>query len=786
MAGNSQNSFTGTVKIKNTDIPLAGAIIYLPDLNQGTITSAEGKFRFNNLPAGNFLVEIKNLGYKTFINQIKIAGNVTAQFQLEESAVEMDEVLVTGSVSANQRIINPIPVSTITTHDLERSSSHNLIESMTRIAGFSRISTGNAISKPVIRGLGYNRVLVLNDNIRQEGQQWGDEHGVEIDDNSVAKVEIIKGPGSLIYGSDALAGVLNFISTPTLPEGTINADARLNYRSNSNLMDYSANTQGNVNGFNWLVRGTYKIAGNYKNKYDDLVHNSGFNAKNLNGYLGLTKTWGYTFLRFATFNQELGIIEGERNEEGRFLTFITETDGTVAEIPVAASRLKQYYIDIPKQAIHHNRVQINSKILLGDGNLYADLGYQNNIRKEYANVEDPSETELNFWLNTFNYQLKYDFTDRKNWKYTTGINGMRQENLNKGEEQLIPDYLLNDIGAYFTTQKTWEKFHLSGGIRFDNRFINSDGLLENDAEYKFEPFKKHFSNVTLGIGGSHTISEKTTVKLNYSNGFRAPNMAELATNGKHEGTFRYEYGNKNLKPELSHQFDAGVVYTTHHVSFEANTFFNNVRHFIYLNRLQSSAGTDSIPDPSDPAPAFKYNQGNAILFGGEISIDVHPHPFDFLHLQQSFSIVRGLMPDQPDSMRNLPFIPAPNYRAEIRLQKIRIKQLHNPYISLEYNYHFKQSKIFSAFGTESETEAYGLINFSFGSEVRSRENKTIASVHFAIDNILNTAYQDHLSRLKYAPENVFTHRKGIYNPGRNFSVKLEIPFKLKESKYVED
>lgn len=783
----SQNSLSGTILIMETGLPLTGAIVYFPELMQGTVSNSDGKFKINNLPMGTFLVEIKNIGFNSYVNYEKINGAVYLDVKLAESAVEMNEVLVTGSVFSTQRFLNPIPVSSISRQELSRSSSSNIIDVLTNIPGISQISTGSSISKPVIRGLGYNRVLVLHDDIRQEGQQWGDEHGIEIDENSIDKVEIIKGPGSLIYGSDALAGVINFISTPSLPEGIIKGNISSVYQSNNRMMEYSALNQGNLNGFNWLIRGTYKLAGNFRNNYDKKVYNSGFEEKNLNGYLGLTKKWGYTFLRISSFNHDLGIIEGDRDISGRFLTFVANEDGSVYESPVSSEKLNSYTIDIPKQTIHHYRVQLNSKLILGKSNLQTDLGFQKNIRKEYADPAMPDLAELNFILNTFNYAVKFNFPALYNWRSIAGINGMVQANTNEGEEQLIPDYHLNDIGFFLTTQKTWNKFHFSTGIRIDNRFLGAESLIKegidnpaSSEDYKFEGFNKNFANASFGIGISRNISTSAILKVNFSKGFRAPNLAELATNGKHEGTFRYEIGNKNLRSEVSNQIDAGMVFNTHHLNFEVNTFLNNVRNFIYISKLANVSGSDSIPDPFDPSPAFIFKQGSAFLYGGEVNLDIHPHPFDFLHLQQTFSYVRGKMRHQSDSTRNLSFIPPAQYKAEIRIQPAKFKMLKNPYVLMEYKYFFPQKNVFTAFGTETPTSGYGLLNFGVGTEIRSPGNITLAAIHFEIANLLNTTYQNHLSRLKYAPSNPATGRHGIFNAGRNFTIKLEIPLTIKE------
>lgn len=779
----AQSSLSGKISVKNSDQVLPGAIIYLPELKQGALSGLDGTYRINNLPSGIFLVEIKSIGYNTFITSMKISGAERLDVSMEESAVEMDEVVVTGSVSTTQRLLNPIPMVSVDKYELKRKVSTNIIDALSSVPGISQISTGNAVSKPVIRGLGYNRVLVLHDDIRQEGQQWGDEHGVEIDDKSISKIEIIKGPGSLAYGSDALAGVINFISAPPLPEGAIEGNMQADYHTNNGLMDYSVSHQGNIKGINWLVRGTYKQAANFRNKYDDIVYNSGFNEKNLNGYLGLTKKWGYSFLRLSTFNQELGMIEGERDSAGKFLSQVLQPDNTVEEIAVNNKKLHSYDIDIPKQRISHNRAQLNSRIFIGEGSIQTDFGYQQNHRREFGEPVSPGTAGLHFVLKTFNYNLKYNFRRINGWQNIAGVSGMIQNNSNKGEEQLIPDYLLNDLGLFFTTQKTWETLHFSAGLRYDNRYVKTKTLLLGngaDPFYKFRGFERNFDNVSVSAGVSKNIADVAVLKFNYARGFRAPNLAELSTNGKHEGTFRYEYGNQDLKSEKSNQMDAGFTFKSHHVIFELNAFVNSIENYIFIQKLAGRDGKDSIPDASDPSPAFRFEQGNAILGGGEILFDVHPHPLDFLHLQQSFSLVRGFLRNATDSTRHLPFIPAPVYRAEVRIQPLKFKQLQNPYVMLEYKYYFRKDDVFSAYGTETPSGGYGLLNFGMGAEIFSRSNKNLFSVHFQITNLMDIAYQNHLSRLKYAPENPLTHRTGIYNPGRNFSLKLEVPLHFRK------
>ncbi|MEK7257999.1 MAG: TonB-dependent receptor, partial [Bacteroidota bacterium] len=307
------------------------------------------------------------------------------------------------------------------------------------------------------------------------------------------------------------------------------------------------------------------------------------------------------------------------------------------------------------------------------------------------------------------------------------------------------------------------------------------------AEEKFAGFERNFSNVSGGLGLSWQVAKPLFAKLNLARGFRAPNLSELSSNGKHEGTFRFEIGNRNLKPETSLQADAGLTFNSHHLTLEANGFFNQISHFIFLEKLESAIGGDSIPDPEDGSPAFQFVQGDARLFGGEIACDFHPHPWDWLHFQHSFSFVRGIQNGSPagvvggvpDSLRNLPFMPAPKLVSEIRAQREKPwRSLANLYTKLEGEWFFGQNHAFTAFGTETPTPGYFLLNAGFGAEFLNREKMVVCRLFFAAENLLNKQYVSHLSRLKYAPENLTTGEVGIFNPGRNFSLKVIFPMQF--------
>lgn len=785
------NSLKGKITDKGTHNPLPGATIYLPDLHVGASADAQGNYIIKSLPKGRFVVEIHYIGYAAYTASININGATSQDFELSETLIEKNEVVVTGVNLATNVKQNPAPISVIRRDYLDQHISTNIIDAIAKIPGVNQLTTGPAISKPFIRGLGYNRVVVIGDGIRQEGQQWGDEHGIEIDDYNVGKIEVLKGPASLVYGSDALAGVVNIVPPSILPEGSVKGNFAANYLTNNGQVSYHADLGGNQNGFSWSVYGTQKWAHDYKNKYDGYVFNSRFKNTNYGASIGLNKQWGYSRLSFTSFNQNLGLVEGDRDSLGRF-TQVVAVNG--AEEEKVADNFKSYTMNMPQQKINHQKIVWDNNLYLHNGGRFGiTLGYQYNQRREYEDVLAPDEPGLRLQLKTFNYSVKYFLPEMAGWQTTVGVNGMQQTNRISGDEFLIPNYDLFDFGAFAITRKTFNKLTLSGGFRFDTRSLKGKALYldeegaptgqpKDGGLTKFAAFDRNFSNVSGSVGISYEASDKVVLKLNAARGFRAPNIAELAANGVHEGTIKYEYGNNNLKPEVSTQVDGGVEFNTQHVSLGANVFYNHISDFIFSRKLLSAAGTDSIPteDNDDGFSAFKYQQADANLYGGELMLDIHPHPIDWLHFENTFSYVRATAGNATDSTKYLPNIPAARWLSELRGNFKKVSGcMRNAYIGLQMDMNFKQDNVFSAYETETPTDGYTLLNANLGTDIVNKNNKKLFSLHFAVNNIGDVAYQSHLSRLKYAPVNELTGRSGVFNMGRTFSVKVAVPIDFK-------
>ena len=768
-------TFSGKITDAKTGASIEFASIYITDIKSGTASDASGKFTIKNIPLGKHLVEISHIGYNSVIESIEINADVIRDFVLTESVIENNAVVVTGVTGATQLKKVPFALSVMRKEDFFRNTSSNIIESLTKIGGVSTLATGPAISKPVIRGLSYNRVLTINDGVRQEGQQWGDEHGIEIDEASVSKIELLKGPASIIYGSDAMAGVVNIITNVPVPVNTIKANLSSNYQTNNNLSTINLNIGGNKNGFNWNIYTSNKAAGDYKNKYDGRVFNSKFTENNVGGYAGLNGKWGFSHLLISSFNLKAGLIEGERDSAGYFIKHIA---GGITE-RATSQDFKTSSPLIPYQHIRHFKIATDNNIKLGKNQLTFNIGYQQNQREEFGNPDDKEERSLYFDLRTITYTAQYRLAEMKGWKTSFGINGMQQTNNNKGVEQLIPDYNLFDVGVYAFSQKTIKILTLSGGLRFDNRNINAENLLDGIL-IKGNRFKKSFSNVSGSIGLAAQVSNAVNLKFNIARGFRAPSIPELASNGAHEGTIRYEYGNNNLKSETSIQLDGGIEYSAEHISIGLSAFYNSFNNFIFYRKLEASGGGDSLVNVNgELLTAFKFDQTKASLSGLEATLDIHPHPLDWLHILNTFSIVSGQLRTPIESNKYLPFIPATRLVTEFKGSFNNLnKNIHNFYAKFEVDNTFDKQHVFTVYNTETKTPGYTLLNAGIGADFVNAKNKTLFSLSFSAINIADVAYQNHLSRLKYAEENVATGRNGVFNMGRNFSIKVNVPLNL--------
>ena len=652
--------------------------------------------------------------------------------------LQLNEVMVTGVTGDTKLKHSTAPISVVTGKELRGTTSTNIIGAVAKQPGMAQVTTGGGISKPIIRGLGYNRIIVMNEGVRQEGQQWGDEHGVEVDGNGVGSVEVLKGPASLMYGSDAMAGVLILHAAPSLMDGEVRANVSTEYQTNNGLFAYSLNGAGNHGGFVWDARFSDKMAHAYKNKYDGYVAGSQFRERAGRLMLGLDKRWGHSHLTWTCYHLTPSIIEGERDEE------------TGELVRSEGFRDKSYRKTLPFQQVKHYRAVWDNSLNLSKGSLKAIVGYQQNRRQEFE--ESADEYEVYFKLHTVTYDVRYLTQEFDGWKVAAGVNGMWQKSQNLGEEALIPEYRLFDFGGYATVSKEWDRWTLNGGVRYDKRHLKYDHT-------------KDFDGVTGSVGAVWNANEHLDVRMNVARGFRAPNMSELGSDGVHEGTVRYELGNANLKPEYSWQADLGVDFTSRYVSAQVALFANRISNYIFTKRI------DVVME--EGYNTYQYTQGDARLLGFEAGVDVHP--IHRLHFGNTFSYVDARQLNQSEETRYLPFTPAPRWTSEVKYELTHHgKVLNNAYVALGLECYLRQNHYYKAEQTETATPSYTLVNLSAGTDVMIKKKK-VAEVYVTADNLFNRAYQSHLSRLKYTDINVATGRMGVYNMGRNVVMKVVVP-----------
>lgn len=793
----AQNELSGKIKDANTGKNLSGVIVYIPDLKAGAVSDENGFYSLKNIPSGNFLIETNSLGFAKQIENIFIKGKVVNNFSLVASSTELNEIIVTGVSSAVERRKSSISSNVLQLRNLQQQTSTNVIDALQTLPGISQITDGLAISKPVIRGLGYNRVVVVNDGIRQEGQQWGDEFGIELDEYSVYKVEVLKGSSSLSYGSDAMAGVINFLSAPTLAEGKIKGNIITNYQTNNGLYAGSFDLAGNENGFIWDLRFTNKMAHDYKNKYDGYVWNSAFGENNFKAIIGLNKKWGYSHFTASIFDLKLGITEGSRDSAtGVFTThYLTSNGDDSLGIAATADYKKYNNYPIIHQHVRHYKAVWDNNIFVGKDRLLLKLGLQQNFRQEANDITKGDIYNNYFYLRTINYDAQYLVHEKNKLAISFGVNGMSQSSEDRGIVFLVPEFNSFDFGIFSTAKKTIGKLTISGGLRFDTRHLqtknlyidsNTTRLKSPDANSitRFSAFNSNFSSVSGSIGAAYDFTNNVYGKINISRGFRAPNIAESGSDGIHDGTPFYEIGDPHLKAENSLQLDATFGINTADITTEITPFINKINNYIFPSKLESVFGGDSMrldfASGLPAGPTFKYIAGNAILSGGEIILNIHPQTFKWLSLENSFSLINAIQLNQTDSTKYLPYTPPQKLLSTLVINLVKNNSvLQNTFLRMGVENYFKQDKIYYKFGDETITPGYTLLNVGLSTDIYSK-HKNICSIYLSCNNLTDVAYQSNMSRLKYSDTNNTTGRIGVYNMGRNFSFKLIIPINIKE------
>ena len=798
--GQNQNTLSGKIIDKITKKELPFVTITIPDIHASTQSDSNGNFKFTIVPKASYELQLSYIGYKSKSVFVSVNDDNNLVIELDNSNIELSEVVVTGTSKAMQVRKSPLPIILINKEYLTTNVSTNVIDAIAKIPGVNTVTTGPNVSKPYIRGLGYNRILTLFDGVRQEGQQWGDEHGIEIDKYLIEKVEVIKGPASLMYGSDALAGVVNLIPNQSTQKDKIAGNYTSEYQTNNGMFGESLFISGNKKGIEWGARTSKRNATNYQNSVDGRVYNTAFDDVAANAFVGIHKKWGFSDLNLSLYDSKQEIPDGSRDSISRKFTQQIYEDDHIRPI-VSDSDLKSYRIGVLHQRVQHYRAFWKNMFFLEKSRLSVNLGFQKSSRREYSHPEEPYQLTpgLDLQLNTLNYDLKYYFPEWKKWETTMGINGMYQTNtVTEGTEFLIPSYKQFDLGGFAMVKKDFGKFIVSGGIRYDARHFANDALYiaknpvsgfdqpvsatTAGATQLFLNYRTQFEGMSGSIGLAYLVNERWSLKANLARGYRAPNISEISANGVHPGTGIYQKGNTNFKPEFSLQEDIGFDYISKSVTASMSFFINQVDNYIYNSKLLNNNGTTVLtPSGGESFPTYQFQQGNVLLYGAEANIDFHITKA--LHFENTFSLLYGDNNSYSGAAKNetnkyVPLMPPARYNGELRYNfNMHNNKLTDSFIKFDVNYTAAQNRVFSSENTETVTPGYTLINLGLGSGLKNQKGKTIINCYVLGNNIFDVAYQDHLSRLKYFEQYSASPngKLGIFNMGRNISFKVVIP-----------
>lgn len=654
---------------------------------------------------------------------------VSSNAQVDSSRVDtvnqLNEIVVTGYQSHSPKYTS-INIEPFSLEKINEKTPFNLSDAMSKIPGVSQMSTGNAISKPVIRGLYGNRILVLLSGARFDNQQWQDEHGLGLSQIGIDRVELIKGPSSLLYGSDAMGGVINIIEEKPETLG-------VKYDAGTQIYTNTGGTLSDIGFAKKTVKNWFRIRIGIENHAD---YSDGNGARVLN-----SRNQGYYLKAGYGFEKKNWKQENSYNFSINQFGFILEDTGFTVDNRWSRAMAGPHHIVILNLLNSQNTFYLKQSVLK------LNAGIQSNSRRE---DEGGGQISLNMHLISVLQSLRWEKSLNPHLFFVGNQQLTYENNTNYGGRILIPDANLLEGNTSAYIKWTHVNLILEGGIGVNYKWIQT--ILTRSLNVPGEliqPFQKNSIASNGMLGGVYNFKTGITCKANIASGFRAPNLAELSSNGVHEGVYRYELGDPNLKVEQNFNSDFSLEYNSNQFFFSGSVFYNRFLNYIYLAPLNRKYfGFDM----------FKFKQQNALITGGEILAIMKLKSMKGLQWKEGFTFTNGKL----DNGIYLPFIPAYKVASSIRYEKNLKRKITSCFIEAEYLYLFRQDHP-SVF--ETATADYGLINLFSGATLKASHGNW--RLGFNITNLTNSTYADHLSRIKYY---------GLYNPGINFVISVRKAF----------
>ncbi len=710
--------------------PLPGANIFIHELNKGTVSDENGHYQLGNIPGGKFRVQYSFLGFSPEVKTIFFTGStVEADVILHETAIETKEIVISGGFNATQHE-NAVNIEIIKLKSSTNIITPNTGELLTKVPGVSMISKGPGVSKPVIRGLSMDNVLILNNGVRNENYQYSDHHPLGIDEFGIEDVEIIKGPASLLYGSDAIGGVVNFIRERPAPVGQIMGDYHLQMFSNTKGISTNLGLKGASKSFFGGIRFGTKTNADFLQGGGDFVPNSRFNTMSFKADGGYSGKKAVSKLFYEFSSQKLGLTEDE----------------AVAEITSRGRKNEIWY-----QQFFNHLISSQNKIFLNKFKIDLNAAFQSAELVHYAGE---NEVEIAMRLSTLTYEAKLNLPSTEKSEYIIGFQGFNQLNRNiaGAEEVLLPNANTGNYGLFALLQYYFfHGFKVQAGVRYDMKLISTEEVgLIGDEGYR-AALENDYGSFSGSVGATYELQDRLFFRANFAAAYRTPNLAELTSNGKHET--RYELGNSGLVPQNAYETDISVHYHIKNLTLDLAGFYNIINHYIYISPTADTTFSGE--------PIYRYTQDDAALFGGEAGIHLHPEQLKWLHVEGTFSTVTG----KQSNGDHLPFIPANKLNFELKFEKDEIGKLEDSFFRINSSTAFKQDH---PAPEEDLSGGYTLVDAGIGTTIPAGRVKFL--VQLSVNNIFDKKYIDHLSTLKEV---------GFFDPGRNVALSVSIPFTVK-------
>lgn len=695
--------------------PIPRALIVIEEAHRSTTADAAGRFRLPDVPPGVYGVSFRAIGYRPRVVRVTVSDrDVVLEVALEESVVELPPIQATATPLATAALDAPQPLAVMQGGDLARAQAASLGNVLDGTPGVRAQTTGSGIAKPVIRGLTGTRVLVLDNGQRTETQQWGDEHAPNVETAVADRIEVVRGPASVLYGSDALRGVINVVARelPDAHGGSAFLAGRLNagWSSNGSAPEATALVEGARAGVGFRVTG------------------SGRSSDDLRTPLGALHNTG---LAMGAGSVVLGVRNGRGALTGNYSRRVErlEIHEDPAEDPLAT----------PFQRVTTDRAALTGNLSLGSARLELDLGWEANRRREFESIDAEAAGDLELGLRsatwTGNLHLHHAVHQRMSGVF--GVQGLATDVTTSGEELLVPATRTRNIALYGFEQVDLGRVQLAIGARVDRRTLDNDAA----SVLGVTAGSRHWTAFAGNAGALLRVGDEAALVLNLGRGFRAPSAFELFANGVHEGTRRYEVGDPSLDTERSFNVDLAFRVQSSRVQAEVGVFNNRIAGYIHPDPT-------SDVDPASGLPIYRMVQADATLRGFEVAAQVHP--LAAIHLKAGADYTRGSLDGTGAPLAGIPPL---RVHGSVGWEGDALLGFDAPWLEIGVTTHAHQRRIDP---DDVAPAGYTLATLAGGVTLGR------ATLTAEVENLFDVRYRGFLSRYKrYADE-----------PGRNLVLRV--------------